>query len=75
MIVEVPHHLLSPDVLQRLVEEFVTRDGTDYGVSEAALDRKVHDVVRQLASGEAVVLFDTEAETSHIAPAKDRPRD
>jgi uncharacterized protein YheU (UPF0270 family) len=27
----VPHTALAPDVLRRLIEEFVTRDGTDYG--------------------------------------------
>ncbi len=37
----IPHRELSPEALQGLIEEFVTRDGTDYGESEAALATKV----------------------------------
>ena len=72
MIVEVPHRRLSPEILQRLVEEFVTRDGTDYGEREASLERKVADVHRQLERGEAIVLFDSESSTTHIAKAPPR---
>ncbi len=30
---------LSPEALRRLVEEFVTRDGTDYGAVERGIRR------------------------------------
>lgn len=64
----VPHTELAPDVLRRLVEEFVTRDGTDYGPVERTLAEKVADVLRQLACGEAAIVVDPEHETIDIAP-------
>ena len=39
---------LSADALRGVVEEFVGRDGTDYGCEERTLDEKVRDVLRQL---------------------------
>lgn len=68
--VEVPREALSPEVLRRLVEEFVTRDGTDYGEQERSLEEKVDDVLRQLDRGEIRILFDAEAETVTLAPAR-----
>ncbi len=44
----IPHKDLSADTLQAMVEEFVTRSGTDYGSNEAAMAEKVQQVVRQL---------------------------
>jgi uncharacterized protein YheU (UPF0270 family) len=68
---EIPHTRLSPQALRALIEEFVTRDGTDYGASEATLERKVGDVVRQLERGEAVITFDPATSSCSIAA---RPR-
>ena len=39
--VEVPHTHLTPEALRSLTEEFVTRDGTDYGPVEKTLAEKV----------------------------------
>lgn len=64
--VEVPHGELPPEVLRRLVEEFVTRDGTDYGLVERTLDEKVAIVMRQLERGEAAIEVDTKHETIDI---------
>jgi uncharacterized protein YheU (UPF0270 family) len=53
----IPYDQLNPDTLQSLVEEFVSRDGTDYGDKEVPLAVKVQQVVSKLKSGEAVILF------------------
>ena len=66
---------LSPGALAGLVEEFVSREGTDYGHTERNLAQKVADVMRQLASGEARIVFDLSSETTHIVPARDVPGD
>jgi len=68
--VEVPHAQLAPDVLRRLVEEFVTRDGTDYGAVERSLDAKVADVLRQLDRGEVRIVFDPESETTTLVSTR-----
>ncbi len=72
---------LSSDALRGLVEEFITREGTDYGNSSAplgaaadphaewSLDEKVAQVYRQLESGDARIVFDLEQETASIVPA------
>jgi len=53
----IPHDQLSPDALEGLIEEYVTRDGTDYGAEEISLAERIVQVKRLLASGEAVILF------------------
>lgn len=64
---------LSSDALRGLVEEFVSREGTDYGHADRALEGKVADVYRQLESGEARIVFDLESETASIVSARDLP--
>lgn len=63
---------LSPEARRGILEEFVSREGTDYGPVEASFDEKVEDVERQLASGEARIVFDTVEKTVHIVPVKPR---
>ena len=64
--VEVPHAQLAPEVLRRLIEEFVTRDGTDYGAIERSLEEKVASVRRQLEAGEAAIVVDAQSEIIDI---------
>jgi hypothetical protein len=71
---EIPHTELSPDVLQRVIESFVLREGTDYGTQEVTLEGKVAQVLRQLERGEAQILFDPNTETIDIVVAKAKRR-
>ena len=64
--VEVPLEALSRAALDGLVDEYVTRDGTDYGLEEQTLQAKRSAVLAQLQSGEAVVVFDAATETANI---------
>ena len=66
--VPIDYRDLSPEALRGVVEEFITREGTDYGLKEADLDSKVRDVERQLVSGEARIVFDTVEERANIVP-------
>lgn len=70
--VDVPLDALSPSALRGLVEEFVTRDGTDYGWEERTLDEKVRDVMRQLERGEAKIVFDPETRSATIIVVRRR---
>lgn len=67
----IPHRMLSPEALQGLIEEFVTRDGTDYGEREASLQAKVAQVWRQLDLGIVVIVFNEPEGTCSIV-AKDQ---
>lgn len=63
---QIPHTALATDTLRNLVEEFVTREGTDYGDRPYTLEDKVKQVMRQLEEGRAVILYDSRTETCHI---------
>jgi hypothetical protein len=71
--VEIDPSALSPEALRGLIESFVNREGTDYGVRERTLEEKVADVMRQLESGEARIVFDVEGETTTIVPDEHEP--
>jgi uncharacterized protein YheU (UPF0270 family) len=64
--IAIPHLELSPEALYGLVEAFVLREGTDYGVREFSLQEKVAHVLAQLEKGEARVTFDAKTETVSI---------
>ena len=61
--IEVPHTLLSADALRGLVESFVLREGTDYGAREFTHEQKVAQVMAQLDSGDARIVFDPQTES------------
>jgi uncharacterized protein YheU (UPF0270 family) len=64
--VEVPATELSHAALLGIVEEFITREGTDYGPREHTFDEKRASVLRLLASGEVAIFFDTKTETTTL---------
>lgn len=60
---------LSPSALRGLVEEYVSREGTDYGHADWSLEEKVDQVFQQLDRGEARIVFDVELESVSIVSA------
>ena len=58
----VPHASLSAEALRGVIEDFITREGTDYGPEEHSLAQKHDQVARQIARGEVVIVFDVETE-------------
>ena len=53
---------LSAPALSGLLEEFATRDGTDYGASEVSLKDKVRQLRQQLGRGEIAIVFDQQTQ-------------
>ena len=70
----IPHHRLSAEALTGLIEEFVTRDGTDSGYTRGTMAENVAMVRRQLDRGEAMIVFDDITKTCNIVPADKVPR-
>jgi len=70
--VEVDFRRLSPDAVQGVLESFVNREGTDYGLHEKTLEQKVADVRRQLESGEARLVYDPTSDSIDIVPCTER---
>ena len=62
----IPHRQLSAEALQGLIEEFATRDGTDYGELETSLETKVAQVMKQLDRGSSVIVYDAKDGTISI---------
>ena len=58
----IPIDSLQPDTLRRVIEEYVTRDGTDM----AEADQKRRQVLRALQLGRAELHFDDETGTTTI---------
>ena len=64
----IPHDQIASETLTSLIEEFVSRDGTDYGEEEVSLPEKVEQVREKLISGEAVILFSESTGQCNIVP-------
>ncbi|MCH2324135.1 MAG: YheU family protein [Pseudomonadota bacterium] len=63
---EIPYTELSGDALRGVIEEFVSREGTEYGQREYTLEDKINRVVRQLESGEVKLFFDEQSQTCNL---------
>ncbi|MDM8537782.1 YheU family protein [Desulfobacterales bacterium HSG17] len=68
---KIPYDQLNSETLHGVIEEFVTRDGTDYGEIEVSLEIKISQVLGQLKSGKAVIVFDQATETCNILKSSD----
>ena len=65
----VPHRKLSVEALAAVVEEYVTRDGTE--LSDAGA--KTATVVELLDRGELLLIYDAESDTCNIVSADQAP--
>ena len=63
---EIPWRDLSGSALDALIEEFVTRDGTDYGAQERDLASRKKDVQRQIERGEVWIAFDQNSQSVNL---------
>ena len=68
---EIPWRQLSVEALQGVIEEFVTREGTEYGLHEVALETKVAQVRQQLEHGEVRVYFDQDSGSCQLLRRED----
>ena len=59
----IPYNELSKDALHALIEDFVTRDGTDYGDDEKSVQEKSEHLLELLKTGEMLISFNVETET------------
>ena len=66
--VEVPPQRLQADILQALLEEYASRDGTDYGERELSLEQKVDSLRAQMQRRELLIVFDVDSEQWDLLP-------
>jgi uncharacterized protein len=62
----IPFERLSNEALHGVIEEFVTRDGTDYGLVEIEPEQKIDNLLRQLKSGDVFIVYDEMTMTTNI---------
>jgi uncharacterized protein len=65
----IAHTQLSPGTLRAVIQEFVTRDGTDF----SSVEQRVEDVLRQLGAGRVELHFDEQTETCNIVTVAEDP--
>ena len=57
-IIIIPVETIEPVTLQAMIEEFVSRDGTDYGKIEKSLSEKANEIMGKLQLGEIKIIYD-----------------
>lgn len=65
---EIPYQQLSQDALQGVIQEFVNREGTDYGLIELSFDEKCQQLLSEIQSGRAVIVFDHQTQSVGVMP-------
>ena len=65
----VPWQNINTDTLNHLLEEFASRDGTDYGAFETSLEDKVVQLKVQLQQKRIVVVYSELHESVNIVSA------
>ena len=64
--IDVPYERLDPETLRNVIQEFVTRDGADWGEAGCTLEDKVGQVMQQLRNRKVKIVFDLNSETTNI---------
>ena len=71
MGIVIPHQQLSKEALVGVIEDFVNREGTDYGEVAVDLVTKVDQLRTQLDKGKIVLLYDEETSSVNIITANE----
>ncbi len=74
LIMLIPYDQLEAETLTRLIEDFVTRDGTDNG-DDTPLETRVLRVRQALAKKQAFILFDLESQQCQLLAKHDVPKE
>ncbi len=64
----IPLEQLNQDTLGAIIEDFILREGTDYGDIEATKENKIAQVMLQLEQGSAVLVYSELHESVNILP-------
>lgn len=65
-LLEIDYQRLSNEALNGVLEEFISREGTDYGEYDYSLEDKKAQVLNQLKNKQAVLLFDPINQQCHL---------
>lgn len=68
----IPYQMLEADTLQHLLEDFVTRDGTDNGYDDS-LEQRVAQVRKLLERKELLIVFHADTGDASLSHKRDVP--
>lgn len=64
----IPLEQINNETLTAIIEDFILREGTDYGVIDASKEDKIAQVKLQLQQGSAVIVYSELHESINILP-------
>lgn len=64
----IPLEQLSNDTLTAIIEDFILREGTEYGAIDIDKETKIEQVKKQLEQGDALLVYSQLHETVNIIP-------
>ena len=67
-LVLVPLERVDAGVLNSMLEDYASRDGTDYGARELELGEKVANLRAQLGDGSLAIVYDLASEQWDLLP-------
>ena len=67
-MIKIPIESLDRSIIFSIVEEFVLREGTDYGAFEVNFQSKIDEIYRKLESDEYLISYDESTESCTISP-------
>lgn len=68
--VEIPLERIAPEILQALLADFVSREWSELSDAGFTQEQKIEQVLQQLKSGQARILFDLTSGSWNIVPTQ-----
>lgn len=66
----IPYESLSKEALLNLIEQFILTEGTDYGEIEVSKEAKIEQVLQQIKSQKALIVYSELHEEVNIMSAE-----
>jgi uncharacterized protein YheU (UPF0270 family) len=71
----IPLEQLSNEVLTAVIEDFILREGTEYGANDVSKKDKIAQVKQQLEQGSAVLVYSELHQSVNILPKEQFQQD
>lgn len=69
-MIKVDYTLLSPEALDNLIMDIITRESTDYGEFTQDIERKKNQLIQQLKQEKAIIIYNSDEEACDIIKAE-----
>ena len=69
--IEISPEQISEQALSGIIENFILREGTDYGIVEVSFEKKSEQIRKQIQKGDIKIVFDQTSETVSLLTSTD----